>query len=192
MKSPARWNKKVAAARADNDFFPTDSDITHSFMTAEAPRLRRMGAKTIREPFCGDGAMARVFQKYDFNVEASDLINRGYGRAGIDALDLNFEDAFIVTNPAYKDDIPARFVEHAAKTGAKYLAMVLKVQFWNPQEKPALWKRMRPEREYKICWRPDFLGLGGGMTDVCIWVWDFRRTVRRTEVFLLTKDGRCI
>ncbi len=190
MKSRALWHKKTAAARDDGDLFPTDRPITAAFMNAEAPKLRAMGVDTISEPACGRGDMAEVIKGYGFRVVASDLKHRGYGRGGRDFLKSTKPAArAIVSNPPYMDDLAQAFIVHAKKIGVEYLALLLKAQFWNTRGNALLWKCYRPAREYKIAWRPDFLGLGGGMLDVCFWVWDFRRPAKDTKVFLLTFDG---
>ena len=56
----------------------------------------------IWEPACGDGAIARVLERAGHRVIATDLIDRGYGEAGVDFLTTAEPRArHIVTNPPY-------------------------------------------------------------------------------------------
>lgn len=192
MKSPRLWRAETQTARADHDYFPTEADITAAFMTAEGPVLAARGVRTVREPACGDGAMARVIVRHGFRVIASDIADRGYGQSGVDMMAAPLpRGAVVITNPPYKDGLPERFVRRCAQAGVGYLALLLKATFFHPQRAGLLWRDHRPDREYKVGWRPDFLGLGGGMLDVTFWVWDFARPAPECGVRILRKDGGC-
>lgn len=193
MKAEKFWRAETQGARADHDFFPTAREATSAFIAAEAPYLAAMGIDSIDEPACGAGDMAAVIRAAGFRVHASDIADRGYGRTGRDFLAARRRRGRgMITNPPYKDNLPEAFLRHAAMLRYDYVAMLLKVQFWNPQGKAALWREFRPVREYKIGWRIDFLGLGGGMQDVCFWAWDLTRPAARTEVYVLTREGACL
>ena len=43
-------------------------------------------SKNILEPACGQGAISKVLEKYGYNVESMDLVDRGYGKGGVDFL----------------------------------------------------------------------------------------------------------
>lgn len=82
--------------REKNDFYATDNIAAHLLLENEP-------LKNIWECACGDGELAKVFDKAGVLGKASDLINRGYGEAGIDFLKYSGGwDGDIVTNPPYK------------------------------------------------------------------------------------------
>lgn len=189
LKPIKKCRKETRKARRDADFFPTPPEITAAFLRAEGPFLKDFSS--IWEPACGDGAMAKVMIAHGYDVFASDIRYRGYGHGTADFLKLPYAQAAAgVTNPPYKDNLPERFIRHAADIGMEYIALLLKANFFHTQGRVALFSEFRPVREYKICWRPDFLNLGGGMMDVSWFVFDFRRKARATKVYILTKDGR--
>lgn len=88
--------------------------------------------KTIWECACGEGHLARVFEKAGYDVIATDLIYRGYGDPEpLDFLNETLEnfEGDIITNPPYK--FALEFVQKAldsVKPGRK-VAMFLKLQF---------------------------------------------------------------
>ena len=46
-------------------------------------------SKDILEPCCGEGHIAKVLEAHGYNVESMDLIDRGYGKGGVDFLKYN-------------------------------------------------------------------------------------------------------
>lgn len=186
-----RPKTSAAGAKArdeDQDFFPTPVDVTEAFLRAEEKYFRRCGM--IWEPACGDGAIARVIREKlpRYAVVATDLVDRGFGAAPIDFLQTTILEAkAIITNPPYKDDLPERFVRHAFALGAEYVALLLKVNFWSAGKRVRLWHELRPARRYDLTWRPDFLGLGGGMMDCAWFVWDLAAPEGPTVADLLVR-----
>ncbi len=86
--------------RQENDFYPTPAWVTEALLDSVTLR------GPVWEPCCGDGAMARVFQQRGHEVTASDLMDRGYGRTGVDFMAAEaFPDGCqsMVTNPPYGD-----------------------------------------------------------------------------------------
>lgn len=126
--------------RQDGDFYPTPAWVTECLL----------GNVTLRgpvwEPCCGDGAVARVLQAAGHEVVATDLVDRGFGRGGIDI----FETAqmpdgcrTLVTNPPYGDGgargrrgkAPRQmlgFTEHAIRLARRadgQLALLVRLQW---------------------------------------------------------------
>lgn len=107
--------------RRAHDFYPTPDWVTRALLKHVTLR----GA--VWEPCCGDGAMARVLERGGHKVVASDLVDRGFGRGGVDFFACTAFPAgcqAMVTNPPYGDGgemvraskAPAnflRFVRHA-------------------------------------------------------------------------------
>jgi hypothetical protein len=122
--------------REENDFYATNP-IAANFLI-ELVDLN----KNIWEPSCGQGHLSKVFVDSGYNVKSSDLIDRGYGEAGVDFLtysnESDFFDGDIVTNPPYK--YAKEFVEKAlqyVKPGNK-VCMFLKVLFLESKSRKPL------------------------------------------------------
>jgi hypothetical protein len=86
--------------RTDHDFYPTPSWVTAALMkhvTLRGP---------VWEPCCGDGAMAKVLAQDGNTVVSTDLVDHGFGQAGIDFFSCEAfpgDCAAMVTNPPYGD-----------------------------------------------------------------------------------------
>jgi hypothetical protein len=155
-------------SRQADDWYPTPPEVTHALLRMWRPRGR-----IVVEPACGDGAMARVIEGYGYRVIASDLVDRGYGRGGIDFLTVTSvpRDAALITNPPFDDDLPERFIRHAVAIGVVEMAMLLKATFWSAACRLPLWHQHQPKIEAMLTWRVDFLDLGNPAMD-CVWcVW---------------------
>lgn len=112
--------------REENDYYATDPIAAEELIKFEYQENK----PKIWECACGEGHLAKVFEKHGFEVKATDLINRGYGTGETDFLQCRDEwDGDIVTNPPYKfADI---FVEHALGlvTAGHKVCMFLKLTF---------------------------------------------------------------
>ena len=102
--------------REPEDFYPTPAWVTESLLK----KVKLRGP--IWEPCCGDGAMARVMEKAGQKVVATDLVDRGFGRGGVDFFtceEMPEGCRAIVTNPPYGETgLPVgaamqKFVRHA-------------------------------------------------------------------------------
>lgn len=86
--------------RQQNDFYPTPTWVTEALLNCVTLR------GPVWEPCCGDGAMARAIAARGQDVVASDLVDRGFGRHGVDFLKCGAFPAgcrAMVTNPPYGD-----------------------------------------------------------------------------------------
>lgn len=87
-------------ARTDHDFYPTPTWVTATLL--HHVKLRG----PVWEPCCGDGAIARVIEDRGLGVHATDLVDHGFGRGGVDFFACREFPAgcqAIVTNPPYGD-----------------------------------------------------------------------------------------
>lgn len=95
--------------RATNDYYATSPRAIDALVDVyDLP-------KKIWECACGEGHLARRLVELGYEVEATDLIDRGYGKGGIDflcELDNHGCDC-ILTNPPYK--YATEFILHAMK-----------------------------------------------------------------------------
>lgn len=160
--------------RQDDDFYPTPPAGTEAFMRAEGHMIARCFGR-VWENACGEGDCAKVMIRHGIKVIATDLIDRGYGEGGRDFLkEPKALAPAIVTNPPYCDKLPQQFVMHAKKLGVKYVALLLKADFWNAQNRVPFWESFEPARIHPVSFRLDFLGGGGGPMNVSWNVWDWR------------------
>ena len=86
--------------RQEGDFYPTPAWVTECLLSSVTLR------GPIWEPCCGDGALAKVLSAAGHEVVSTDLVDRGFGRGGVDLLKTSgMPDGCraLVTNPPYGD-----------------------------------------------------------------------------------------
>ena len=110
-----------ARGRAENDFYATHKDSTKALLKVEEILYPAL------EPACGEGHISRLLDEN--NTHSFDLIDRGYGRSGIDFLTHTFElNIFetVITNPPFA--LFQEFVEKALEVAEKKVIMFGKLQ----------------------------------------------------------------
>lgn len=178
VQSYKKWQRKPA------DLYPTPVDGTESLIPVLKAMKRPDGTpiKTIWEPACGDGRLARVLEWHGFEVIATDLREYpGYGHGGLDFLTETPQDKWgwrlpeidaIVTNPPFS--LAEEFIRRA-HLFTPNVAMLLKQTFWNVGGRSrGLWFDHMPDMELKLTWRLAFLASERGNSPLmdCMWnVW---------------------
>ncbi|HMR51215.1 MAG TPA: hypothetical protein PKA33_01575 [Amaricoccus sp.] len=164
-----------APEREGADFYPTPREPVLALLDAEMERLRDF--TTIWEPACGDGAMARIIEAAGFDVEATDLHDRGYGRQGnFFAIRAGLAPA-IITNPPYQEvnwrDGRGRWITHALDVlGVEYMALLLSWSWPGAGGLAPVWAAHPPARVYLMRWKIDFTGQGAPPMLNGWFVWD--------------------
>lgn len=105
----------------------------------------------------GGGHLSKELIKNGYNVYSTDLINRGYGKCGIDFLKQETKfDGDILTNPPYKYAL--EFVEHALELipNGNKVFMFLKLQFLEGQERRRLFDTMQLSKVYVFSKRQQY------------------------------------
>ena len=130
--------------RAQNDYYATEPKAAHLLMAVEKFQ------PVIWECACGEGHLAKEFEKAGYSVYASDLIDRGYGEV-LDFLACSAPPRFdcdIITNPPYSK--AQEFVEHALDISADgtKVAMFLKIQFLETKGRKRLFEKYPPKTVY--------------------------------------------
>lgn len=131
----------VEAEREENDFYATHPKATEMLLELEK------FSSDILEPCCGHGHIAEVLKAHGYNVEAMDLIDRGYGKGGVDFLTYNeVVDKDIITNPPYS--LAKEFIEHAMDivTDGHKVAMFLKLTFLESSGRKEMFKKYPPKK----------------------------------------------
>lgn len=167
--------------REKDDFYPTPPEMTHRLLKHEFH-----GSLTIHEPACGNGAMSKVLEDYHHDVISSDLIDRGYGRSGVDyLLETQRPCDYLVTNPPYK--LAEKFIQKALDLGYKRHAWLLRLSFLEGQGR---FDRLFSKKPFDICyvfskrqtiWRGDEAVSGNGTTAYAWFVWDKNSNQKRVE-----------
>jgi hypothetical protein len=127
--------------RKEGDFYPTQAWVTECLLGKVALR------GPVWEPCCGDGAIAKVLTAAGHAVVATDLVDRGYGRGGVDFFRMSrVPDGCraVITNPPYGDGGGNRgpgakaaynmlaFTDHAirlARQAEAQLALLVRLQW---------------------------------------------------------------
>ena len=164
--------------REKDDFYATDPIAIDKLLQAVDIPDR------VWECACGAGHLSERLKIYGKDVYSSDLIDRGYGRAGVDFLDMigrpHYSPFAIITNPPYK--YAKDFVEHAIKLldCGDMCCMFLKLTFLEGKARREMFKKYPPENvlvfsERVLCAKnADFEGMkkGGGSAVAYAWfIW---------------------
>lgn len=126
------------ADRQKDDFYATDPLAT--LLLCEKEKF----SKTVWEPCVGMGHIAEVLSQQGYEVVCSDIVDRGYPKTEIKdflTAQINGENQMdIITNPPYK--LGKQFVKKALDISADgvKVAMFLKIQFLESQERWELFK----------------------------------------------------
>jgi hypothetical protein len=126
--------------RENDDYYATEPKAAELLLELEK------FSENIWECACGEGHLSEVFKKAGYNVLSTDLIDRGYGKGGVDFL--TYDEKWkgdIITNPPYK--YAQEFIEKSldvVEDGYK-VAMFLKIQFLEGKSRKRLFERYPPK-----------------------------------------------
>ena len=136
----ARWvGHNTRGDRQPDDYYATPESTTLALLKAE----KFIG--TIWEPCCGEGHISKVLAAQGYEVESSDLVDRGFGIPPVDALMELKTYPSIVTNPPYK--LALEMAEHFTELGDK-VALLLKLVFLEGIKRREFFERKPPVRVY--------------------------------------------
>ena len=155
------------AGRHKDDFYATPKEVTIALLR----RVAVLGP--IWEPFCGDGAIARVLVEEGLQVVATDLVDRGYGDHGGGHDVFSYDRLLapsVMSNPPFY--LAEKIIRHVLPLKPHFFALLLKATFWNSKKGRKLFCSHRPSAVYALSWRPDFAAKGAPTME-CSWmVWD--------------------
>ncbi|MBO5968993.1 MAG: NAD(P)-dependent oxidoreductase [Clostridia bacterium] len=127
----------------ENDYYATEPKAVELLLEQE-----RFSDKIV-EPACGEGHISEVLKAHGYDVFSTDLIERGYGKGGVDFFSYTrIQGADIITNPPYK--YAKEFIEHALKISADgtKIAMFLKLTFLEGKGRRDLFRNTPPQTVY--------------------------------------------
>lgn len=155
MRSPTIINTTFSnpATRVETDYYPTPPEVTHALMKF-LQSVVGITLKTCHEPACGEGDMSEVIAGYGVEVFSSDLIDRGYGKTGIDYLKYRpaYRDA-VITNPPFS--LSEQFIEKAVKESG-IVCMLLKANYFHASRRLQMFKNNPPAYVLPLTWRPNW------------------------------------
>ena len=155
--------------RQKDDFYATPPEATQQLLDVE-----KFEGK-IYEPCCGQGHISKVLIKNGYDVESSDLVDRGYGKSNIDFLMEYQTRDNIITNPPY-GRLLMQFVRQTQKIADKKIAMLLKLTFLEGQERKEFFKEYPPTKVHVFSKRLSLMKNGesydGGMMALAWFVWE--------------------
>lgn len=129
--------------RESNDFYATEPKAIKLLMEVEKFN------HNIWECCCGTGHLSEAMKELGYNVISSDLIDRGYGKGGVDFLQCNKQwKGDIITNPPYK--FANQFIVKSLEllqTGNK-LAMFLPIRYLEGKARRKIFEENPPEVVY--------------------------------------------
>ena len=129
--------------RENDDFYATEPKAAELLLSVETFN------KNIWECACGEGHLSKIFEKAGYNVNSTDLVDRGYGLPHINFLMSDrYFDGDIITNPPYK--YAQQFIERALALipDGNKVAMFLKLQFMEGKARKKLFTKHPPKTIY--------------------------------------------
>ena len=132
---------KHSPNREKLDFYATHPSVVEKLL------LKEQFNKNIYEPACGMGHISEVLKNHGYNVESSDIEDRGYGDVK-DFFEVTYNESDIVTNPPYFCGLD--FIKHAiniSKKGTK-IAMLFRLAFLESKSRYEFFKVNPPTTVY--------------------------------------------
>lgn len=135
--------------RQRQDYYATHPSVTRDILDVEEFH------SPILEPCCGGGFMSEEIRKAGYQVDAYDLVDRGYGTGGTDFLSNDWEQEKydIITNPPYTMFVP--MLEQAMRICKNKVAMLLPLRYLSSKERFEIFRVHPPKRVYvyieRIC-----------------------------------------
>lgn len=127
--------------RAEHDFYATEPLAVEELLKVEKFN------GSIWENCCGMGHLSEPMTKAGYDVISTDLIDRGYGKGGIDFFECTKSlGDNIVTNPPYS--VALEWTEHCLDLlrRGKKLALFLPIQFLESEKRVKLFSERPPVR----------------------------------------------
>ena len=131
--------------REINDYYATDPIAIDVLIKDGKAEI----AHKVWECACGEGHLSERLKQFGYDVYSTDLIERGYGKSGVDFLTYNgMWDGDIITNPPYA--FAYQFVEKAIDVINKgnKVFMLLRINFLEGKKRRQLFEQYPPKTVY--------------------------------------------
>ena len=155
--------------RQKDDFYATPSEATLALLSKET------FTGSIYEPCCGQGHISKVLASNGYDVESTDLVDRGYGTSGVDFLMETQQRDNIITNPPY-GKLALPMAHHCQHIARKKTALLLKLSFLEGVARKQFFLETPPIRVWVFSKRMNLMKDGqqyknGGMMALAWFVW---------------------
>lgn len=156
--------------RQKDDFYATPPEATIALLSKED------FVGSVYEPCCGQGHISKVLAEKGYDVESTDLIDRGYGTSGVDFLmETNHRDN-IITNPPY-GKLALPMAQQCQKIATNKTALLLKLSFLEGVARKQFFLDKPPIRVWVFSKRMNLMKDGhqyknGGMMALAWFVWE--------------------
>ena len=153
-----------------NDYYATPVEATDALLGVE----RFHGS--IWEPCCGEGHISKRLLEKGFDVESTDLVDRGFGQSSIDCLMEREVRDNIITNPPFK--LATQIARHFQYLSTGKVALLLKLSFLEGKERKGLFTDFPPARVWVFSKRVSLMkngevySGGSGMMALAWFVWE--------------------
>ena len=139
---------KKRQLRQNNNYYATHPSVTQDILREETFNSK------VLEPFCGGGTMAEVIRKNGYDVEAYDLIDRGYGKvADFFKVDFPKKEFDIITNPPYDDNL-IEIIKRCISLCKNKVAILMPIRYLSGIERHnEIYSKLPPSRVYIYCER---------------------------------------
>lgn len=119
--------------REKDDFYTTPPIGTKALLAVE-----KFEGK-IWEPACGEGHISKVLIENGYEVESSDLVDRGYGQSRVDFLmEYKPRAPNIITNPPFKN--ATDFIRKSLALSSSKVALLMRLQTLEGSERAEVFK----------------------------------------------------
>ena len=164
--------------RQQDDYYATPEPTTEALLGVEKFE------GSVWEPCCGEGHISKVLIKHGYEVQSTDLVNRGYGQSRIDFLLETTKCDNIITNPPYKNALD--FAEKAVQLANSKCALLLKLNFLEGIKRKTFFAVYPPATVYVFSQRQSLMKNGvfyqGGMMALAWFVWHINQTTSFTKI----------
>lgn len=155
--------------RQKDDYYATPPEAVDALLSVESFE------GGIFEPCCGEGHISKRLIEHGFDVESSDLVDRGYGASRRDFLWEREKRDNIITNPPYAK-MALLMAEHSQKIARYKTALLLKITFLEGVARAKFFQKHPPKRIWVFSKRMSLLKDGqsykGGMMCLAWFVWE--------------------
>jgi len=149
----------------DHDFYPTPPIATIAILKHES----FIGG--VWEPACGDGAMSEVLISHGYDVLSSDLIDRGYGKPGVNFLRSSMISDNIMTNPPFKHG--NKFIHQALTHARNKVVFLMRLNYLASQGRKKFFGPKSPMPFARVYIHSKRIPFGPStMMDFAWYVWD--------------------
>lgn len=173
-----------------NNFYATHPSVVQDILKLESFNHR------ILEPFCGTGIMAKAIEQKGYEVEAYDIVDRGYGRV-CDFAKLNVPEgeSDVISNPPYDENLSA-FIAKCIEIAKDKVALLLPLNYLAGEHRSAALYSKHPPRTVYVYSNRILVGKNGDLdnpignkVNYAWYIWEKGKQKETTELKWIVNDN---